>query len=162
VGLTWRSRSRARLLEALQQQVAVARGEMEASLADAVAVVEGRLHKDLEHREQTTTELATRLDIACTTLDAREVDLLHALTRIADTCDTIALRVEADGQERKAMIEVLENLAAALTGNGQAALSQRARDRVMGGTIDSSRSPLDLTEDEAEAPSASPWGSARP
>jgi hypothetical protein len=135
---------------------------MEASLADAVAVVEGRLHKDLEHREQTTTELATRLDTACSALDAREVDLLHALTRIADACDAIALRVEIDGQERKALIDVLENLAGSLTGNGQAALSQRARDRVMGGTIDSSRSPLDLTDDEADAHSSSPWGSTRP
>lgn len=149
--LNWRSRSRAQLLEALQGELAFARSEMEASLADAVAVVEGRLHKDLEQRERTTTDLATRLDVACTALDTRELELLHALTRVADACDAIALRVELDGQERKALITALESLAESFGGNGQAALTA-PRDRVTGGTVGSGHSSLDLTDDEVESP----------
>jgi hypothetical protein len=153
----WRSRSRTQLLEALHEELAFARTEMEVSLADAVAVVEGRLRKDIDQREQTTAELASRLDTACSALDAREVDLLNALTRVADACDAIALRVEMDGQERKALVDALENLAASLTAGTQTALPRPVRERVMGGTIDSSRSgTLDLTDDdEIDAPTGS-------
>jgi hypothetical protein len=148
----WRSRSRADLVEAVQGELSAARVEMEASLADAVAVIEGRIRKDLEQREKTTAELATRVDVTCNALNARELELLHALTRVADACETIALRVELDGQDRKALIGALEGLASSVTGNGQAALGPR-RDRVTGGTIEAVRSPLDLTDDDIDAPS---------
>ncbi len=146
----------------MQEELARARSEMEASLADAVAVVEGRVHKDLEQRAQSTTELAQRVDRACASIDSHELELLRALTRVADACDTIALRVEMDGQDRKALIAALENIAASLNGNEQAALDARARDRVTGGTIDGAHSTLDLTSEELEAPSGGfPWRPGR-
>jgi hypothetical protein len=162
VKFNWRSRSRNQLLEALQHELAHARSELEASLADAVAVMEGRLHKDLEQREKTTQELSVRLDSACSAFENRELDLLHALTRVADACDAIAMRVEVDSQERKALIGALEVIADSLDANAQAAIGPRDRDRVTGGTI-APAPPLDLTDDEVDAPQTRhPWGSRRP
>ena len=123
---------------------------MEASLADAIAVVEGRLHKDIEQRERSTAELSARVDDTVASLTERELELLHALTRVADACDAIALRVEMDSQDRKALIAALEGLATSVTGNGQAALGAHSRDRVTGGTIEAVRPPLDLTDDELD------------
>lgn len=161
MGWNWRSRSRLRLLEAMQEELARVRSEMDASLADAVAVVEGRMHKDLEQRAETTTELAARVDRACASIDSHELELLHALARVADACDTIALRVEMDSQDRKALIAALESVATSLTGDGQAALAPTARDRVTGGTVDA-RPSIDLTSEDLDTPSGGhPWGRGR-
>jgi len=142
------------------------RREEEQALADAEARAEALAEADLQERklltlaiEQLTATLTTdnaqRTDVTAVTESALETlrrtatgqaaELAKAVEEIARMCSLVADRVEAEREERKAMIEAVGALAQrALTlgaGAGAPAPAEPARPRVVGGSIFTSRVP---------------------
>jgi hypothetical protein len=153
----WRSRSRVEVLQAVHDDVAHARDELRATVADAVAVAEGRLRKELDLREE-MCELVERLDATSSQIHAHDADVLHALTRVAGACELLARRMEEDRDERRLLIGAIELLATALPAMSAPQPLRPARERVLGGTVDAARAPqLDLTGDAPAEPPAPTW-----
>jgi len=145
-----RSRSRTELVQAVHDEMGRARAEMRASVVDAVAIVEGRLRKDLDVRDQ-MADLVRRFEASRAEIDARDADLVRALDRFSDAYDLLARRIEEDRVERRALSEAIEHLATTLDAVASPRAVGPARDQVLGGTFDPTRGQdreVDLNEAE--------------
>lgn len=143
-----RGHSRADLIQALHDEMSRVRSDMRASVADAVAITEGRLRKELDVRGE-MTELVRRVETARREVDLHDEDVLRALHRVADSYELLASRIEEDRAERRALHGAIEHLTAALSIITPPRPLRPARDQVLGGTVDGgSAADIDLTLDE--------------
>jgi uncharacterized membrane protein YccC len=122
-------RKQVKALEALHEELSAADLHARAVLNDAIAQIELRLARDREDREraQSSTETAIEKSQSLITAQANDVGLL--LQQVANTCASVAERLDADRSERRALAEAIARLAQS------PATPLESRAHTLGGTV---------------------------
>jgi hypothetical protein len=142
--------------------------EVHAALAQFAAAVELRLHAELDRSRRTQVELIEALQVLRSDLAGRDAEFARALETVGKAVDYAADRIEAEGLERRALVEVVGSLTQALTGEPVELSAMPAlppRERLLGGRVLGGASPVSVTEAHTDPDSgtdARPEGEPQP
>jgi hypothetical protein len=137
----------AELLELVRQELTNVRDEVQSTLADAVATLSTRVRAEVDQRVGEPSALVAGLHDVREALVARESEVVLMLRRVADTCDSLAERVQLDRIERSVLADAVNRLATALSIVSTVPIPA-LRTTVIGGTVDPEGS--DVTRDEID------------
>jgi hypothetical protein len=122
-----RNRKHVEALDDLREEFSAADRNARAVLADAIAQIELRMARDREEGDATrlATEAAVENAQSLLTAQANDVGLL--LQQVANTCELVVERLEADRLERRAYVEAIGRL--------MQSPALEAGERPVGGTV---------------------------
>jgi hypothetical protein len=109
-----RKRTDAQTMESIREQLAAA--DMHArSVLSAVAQTESRWAKDREDRSRAQVSAETAIEDVRSSVAENAADVAKVLEKVADTCEMVVSRLEADRHERRALTEAITMLSRQLT-----------------------------------------------
>ncbi len=113
--------------------------EVRAALAEFAAAVEIRLHAEVSRNRQTQIALIDAVKTLREDIVSRDGDLAHALENVTRVIDRTADSIDADRDERRALVEAVVALAQTMSekaiGEVPPLPELKRGDRVLGGTI---------------------------
>jgi hypothetical protein len=130
-----RRRIEAELLDMVRGELASVRTEMQTTLAESVALISTRVRSEVEMRMGEPRALVAGLADMRKGMTARDSELTHVLRQVAQTCESLAERVQLDRIERSALVDAVSRLTTALAISGTLP-SPQARTTVIGGTVE--------------------------
>lgn len=130
-----RRRVEAELLDMVRGELASVRTEMQTTLAESVALISTRVRSEVEMRMGEPRALVAGLADMRKGMTARDSELTHVLRQVAQTCESLAERVQLDRIERSALVDAVSRLTTALAISGTLP-SPQARTTVIGGTVE--------------------------
>ncbi|MFY9294703.1 MAG: hypothetical protein WAP03_29060 [Methylorubrum rhodinum] len=137
--------------------------EVRAALAEFASAVEVRLHAEVARSQKTQTALVEAVRKLREDTASRDIEFAQALTSLGAIVEHLGAMVEADGEERRALVDAVGCLTRSVTG-GSASVPSPRRERVIGGTVFGGPSDIEILADEdlddAErgVPSQPKWG----
>jgi hypothetical protein len=156
-----RRRVEADLVEMLRAELATVRTELQASLAESVALLSTRVRSEVEMRVGEPSALVAGIQDVRDGMNARDAELAQVLRQVAQTCEVLAEQVQLDRIERTALVDAVSRLTTTLAIAGTLP-APNGRPTVIGGTVDPEQAPLPATlteaalEAEARAAEAAP------
>jgi hypothetical protein len=141
-----RRRVEAELLDLVRGELATVRAELQATLAESVALLSTRVRSEVELRMGEPSAIVAGLQDMRKGLTARDSELANVLRQVAVTCENLAERVQLDRIERSALVDAVSRLTTTLAIAGTFPTPQ-PRTTVIGGTVD---------PDQATVPSVIP------
>ena len=130
-----RRRVEAELLDMVRGELATVRTELQTTLAESVALISTRVRSEVEMRMGEPRALVAGLADMRKGMTARDSELTHVLRQVAQTCESLAERVQLDRIERSALVDAVSRLSTALAISGTLP-SPQARTTVIGGTVE--------------------------
>ena len=130
-----RRRVEAELLDLVRHELATVRTELQTTLAESVALLSTRVRSEVEMRMGEPSALVAGLADMRKGMTARDAELAHVLRQVAQTCETLAERVQLDRIERSALVDAVSRLTTTLAIAGTFP-SPQTRTTVIGGTVD--------------------------
>jgi hypothetical protein len=133
--------------------------EVHAALAHFAAAVEVRLHAELDRSRRTQVELIEALQVLRSDLAGRDAEFARALETVGKAVDYAADRIEAEGLERRALVEAVGSLGQALTGAPVALPAMPPllpRERLLGGRVLGGRSAAGAVTETSSEPDTRP------
>lgn len=130
-----RRRVEAELLDLVRGELATVRTELQTTLAESVALISTRVRSEVEMRMGEPRALVAGLADMRKGMTARDSELAHVLHQVAQTCETLAERVQLDRIERSALVDAVSRLTTTLAIAGTLP-APPARTTVIGGTVD--------------------------
>lgn len=136
--------------------------EVRAALAEFASAVEVRLHAEVARSQKTQTALVDAVRKLREDTAARDVEFAQAITSLSAIVEHFGAMVEADGEERRALVDAVGTLTRSLTGSPGSPAFPR-RERVIGGTVFGGNSDIEILadedlDDERGVPSQPKWG----
>lgn len=136
-----RRRADADLLELVRGELASVRNELQATLAESVALLSTRMRSEVEMRVGEPSALVAGMQDIRAGMTTRDTELANVLRQVAQTCETLAERVQLDRIERSALVDAVSRLTTTLAIAGTLPAGP-ARTTVIGGTVDPDHSHL--------------------
>lgn len=130
-----RRRVEAELLDLVRGELATVRAELQATLAESVALLSTRMRSEVELRMGEPSAIVAGLQDMRKGLTARDSELANVLRQVALTCENLAERVQLDRIERSALVDAVSRLTTTLAVAGTFPTPQ-PRTTVIGGTVD--------------------------
>jgi hypothetical protein len=122
-------RKEAEALAAVREEIAAAELRARAVLADALAKMELRLARDLEHRRRLQTVTESAIETLQSSMLDSSSEVARALGQVANMCAIVAERLDGDRLERGAFTEALAQASRPPTGNVE------GPSKIIGGTF---------------------------
>lgn len=130
-----RRRAETELLDLVRDELATVRSDLNATLAESVALLSSRMRSEVEMRVGEPSALVAGMQEIRAGMTARDSELAHVLREVAHTCETLAERVQLDRIERSALVDAVSHLTTTLAVAGTLP-APPARTTVIGGTVD--------------------------
>ena len=121
--------------------------EVRAALAEFASAVEVRLHAEVTRSQKTQTALVEAVRKLREDTASRDIEFAQAITSLGAIVEHVGAMIEADGEERRALVDAVGALTRSLSG-GQGAASLPRRERVIGGTVFGGNSDIEILADE--------------
>jgi hypothetical protein len=100
-------RKEAAALEAIRAELSAAELRSRAVLADALAKMELRWSRDVEHRRRLQSVTESAVETLQSSLTNSSTEIARALGQVANMCAIVAERLDADRLERRAFTEAI-------------------------------------------------------
>jgi hypothetical protein len=130
-------------LEELHKELSAADLDARAVLNEAITQIDLRLARDREDRERAQSSTETAIEKSQTLITAQANDVGRLLQQVANTCASVAERLEADRLERRALAEAIARLAQS------PATPLESRAHTLGGTVFAGAEIADESEPDA-------------